>query len=58
MAIYIGGQKYKLICDGDVCEMQTYSPIPITNNIRLLSSENYILKDMNNVYLTVVKEDE
>lgn len=58
MAIYIGGKQYKLICNGDVCEMQAYSPIPITNNIRLLSSENYILKDMNNVYLTVVKEDE
>lgn len=52
MAIYIGGQKYKLIIGGDVCDMQIYSPIPITNGIRLLSSDDFILKDIRGLYLT------
>jgi hypothetical protein len=31
---------------------------PITNNQKLLSSDNYILKDKNGIYLTAKKEDE
>lgn len=58
MAIYLGETKYKIIADGKVCSMQVYSPTPITNGIRLLSSDDYTLKDMNNIYLTVKKEDE
>lgn len=58
MALYIGGQKHKLIVGGDICNLNTYSPTPITNGIRLLSSDDYTLKDINNIYLTTVKEDE
>lgn len=58
MAIYLGETKYKLIVGGDICDMQIYSPIPITNGIRLLSSDDYILKDINGLYLTTKKEDE
>ena len=55
MALYIGGQKYKIIVGGDICELDVYSPIPITNGVRLLSSDDFILKDINNVYLTVTE---
>jgi hypothetical protein len=58
MAIYIGGQKFKLIVGGDICDMQIYSPTPITNGVRLLSSDDYTLKDINGLYLTTKKEDE
>ena len=59
MAIYVGGTKYKLILGGDVCNMDTYTPnIIITNGIRLLSSDDYTLKDINGLYLTTIKEDE
>lgn len=57
MAIYIGGTKYKVILDGKTFCLNIPSPIPITNGIRLLSSDDYILKDINNLYLTV-KESE
>lgn len=59
MAIYAGGQKYKLIAGGGVCDMQIYTPNTIiTNGIRLLSSDDYTLKDINGLYLTTKKEDE
>lgn len=57
MGLYIGGAKYKLIVGGDVCNLNVYTPTPITNGIRLLSSDDFILKDINNLYLTV-KESE
>ena len=58
MAIYIGSQKYKLIAGGDVCDMQICLSTPIINGIRLLSSDDFILKDINGLYLTIEKEDE
>lgn len=58
MAIYLGSQKYKIVLGGDIYDMQIYSPIPITNGIRLLSSDDYTLKDINGLYLTTKKEDE
>ena len=57
MGLFIGGTKYKLIVGGNVCNLDVYTPTPITNGIRLLSSDDFILKDINNLYLTV-KEDE
>lgn len=57
MAIYIGGQKYKLIVGGNVCSLNVPSSTPITNGVRLLSSDDFILKDINNLYITV-KESE
>lgn len=59
MAIYVGGQKYKLIIGGEVCGLNIYTPnVIITNGIRLLSSDDYTLKDINGLYLTTKKEDE
>lgn len=57
MALYLGSSdQQKIILDGVVYRFNLYSSTPITNHIRLLSSDNYILKDSNGLYLTV-KED-
>lgn len=55
MALYIGGQKYKLISSGNVCDLIIYSPTPITNGVRLLSSDDFTLMDINGLYLTATE---
>ncbi len=57
MALYLGENKVKINLDGVVYCLNLFSEIPITNGIRLLSSDNYILQDSNGIYLTV-KESE
>ena len=59
MAIYVDGTKCKFVVDGTTCGIVTYAPdIIITNGVRLLSSDDYILKDIHGLYLTIKKEDE
>ena len=58
MSLYLGSsEELKIILNGVVYYLNSYSATPITNNIRLLSSDGYILKDLNELYLTV-KESE
>lgn len=57
MALYLGGDKLKINLDGVVYRLNLISQIPILNGIKLLTSENYILKDSNGLYLTA-KESE
>ena len=57
MALYLGSEKVKINLDGILYNLNLYSEKPITNGIMLLSSDGYILKDLNGLYLTV-KEDE
>lgn len=57
MAIYVDGQKCKIILDGIPHSMILYSLEPITNGIKLLSYDNLTLKDINNIYITA-KESE
>ena len=58
MALYLGsGKKQKLISNGAVYYINLFSKTSITNGIKLLSSDNYILKDSNGLYLTA-KESE
>ena len=53
MGLYLGGsEKLKINLGNTVYCLNLYSLIPITNGIRLLSSNNYILKDSNGLYLT------
>ena len=52
MAIYIGSNKQKITSDDSSFRLNIFSTTPITNGIRLLSSENYMLKDKNGLYLT------
>lgn len=58
MALYLGGSEKLKINLGNITYcFNLFSETPITNGIRLLSSEGYILKDFTGLYLTV-KESE
>ena len=57
MALYIGGEKVKINLDGVAYYLNLYSVIPITNGIRLLSSDGYILKDDSGLYITTKEEE-
>ena len=57
MALYLGRDKVKINLDNIIYCLNLFSKIPITNGIRLLSFENYLLKDSNGLYITT-KEDE
>lgn len=58
MRLYLDGIEYNIISPEGVLDMEIIPSNPITNNQKLLSSDNYILKDKNGIYLTVKKEDE
>ena len=57
MALYLGDSKVKINLNGIVYSLNLFSSNPILNGVVLLSSENYILKDSNGVFLTT-KESE
>ena len=57
MVLYLGGNKVKINLDNTVCHLRLFSETPITNRVRLLSSEGYILKDFGGLYL-ITEEDE
>ena len=58
MALYLGSsEKLKITLNNIVYYLNLYSTKPITNGIRLLSSDGYTLKDSNGLYLTA-KESE
>ena len=58
MPLYLGnGEKVKLNLDSVIWSMNLYSSNSILNGVMLLSSEGYVLKDSNGLYLTA-KEDE
>ena len=58
MALYLGGDeiKRKVILNNIVYYFKLFTSTPMTNGIRLLSSDNYTLKDTDGLYLTA-KED-
>lgn len=57
MALYLGNsKKLKININNIVYNLNLFSETPITNGIRLLSSDDYILKDSNGLYITS-KED-
>lgn len=58
MAFYIAGKKYRIMTDGKAYDMQLFSSIPITNGIRLFSFDDYMLKDINGLFLTAKEDDE
>lgn len=58
MALYLGNsEKLKININDSVFCLNLLFEKPITNGIILLSSDSYILKDSNGLYLTA-KEDE
>lgn len=56
MALYLGENKVKINLDNITYYLNLFSERPITNGVRLLSSEEYILKDFNGLYLTTEEE--
>lgn len=57
MALYLGSsEKLQVNINNVKYYLNLFSKMPITNGIRLLSSNGYILKDSNGLYLTT-KED-
>lgn len=57
MALYCGGNKVKIYLNNIKYNLKLYSTTPIVDVIRLLSSDNYILRDKNGLYL-IPKESE
>lgn len=58
MALYLGnGEKIQLYMNGILYKMNIFSSTIMTNGVRLISFDDYILKDSNGLYLTV-KEGE
>lgn len=58
MAVYLGSSgERKVILDGVVYDVNWISATPIIDSIVLLSSDDYILKDINGTYL-ISKESE
>jgi hypothetical protein len=57
MALYLGNsEKLKINVDNIKYYLNLFSKTPITNGIRLLTSNGYILKDSNGLYLTTKEE--
>ena len=57
MALYLGKDAVKINLNGIVYSLNLFSSNPILNGVSLLSSEGYILRDSNGLYLTT-KESE
>lgn len=58
MALYVGGsEKLKINLNSVVYYLNLFTTVPITNRVQLLSSDDYILKDSNGLYL-IPKEAE
>lgn len=58
MATYMGKDKVKIYLDDTLSKLNIYSTTPIINGVVLLSSDEYILKDSNGLYITAKKEGE
>lgn len=57
MALYLGKDAVKINLNGIVYSLNLFSSNLILNGVLLLSSEGYILRDSNGLYLTT-KESE
>lgn len=57
MALYLGGSKVKINIGGVQYGLNIFSAAPILSGVVLLSSDYYILRDSNGIYLTA-KESE
>lgn len=55
MSVYLGTNKVKIILDGKIYKINIDSSI--SDKIRLLSSDKYILKDSNGIYLVPKEGD-
>lgn len=58
MALYFGSKKIKLHLNGHQSKLNINLEHPITENVLLFSSENYILQDSNGAYITAIQQEE
>ena len=56
MGLYLGSNKIKINAENVGYYMHLFSQTPITNGVRLLTSNGYILKDSDGLYLTTKEE--
>jgi hypothetical protein len=56
MALYLGGQRVNVKLGSSDRLIEFYSSTLITNGIRLLTSEDLLVKDSNGLYITLEKE--
>lgn len=54
MALYLGSEKVQINLNGIIYHLNLYTTTLILNGISLISSDDYILKDSNGLYLTVL----
>lgn len=52
MGLYLGSDQVRMFLDHHTWCVNLFSAIPIVNGVLLKSSEDYILKDSNGLYLT------
>ena len=57
MALYLGSDKVRININGIVYDLNLYSEVAILDGLKLLTSEGYVLKDINDLFLTA-KESE
>lgn len=58
MGLYINGIEYNVFDSQKAFKLNINPYSKITNGKKLFSLDNYILKDINGLYLTIEKEDE
>lgn len=58
MALYLGNQKVKLYLNGELFCLNFFDTAPIVTGIRLFSSDGYVLRDSNGLYLIAKDGDE
>lgn len=51
MPLYLGNEKVEINLDGNSCKLNLYSSTPIVDVVRMLSSDGYVLKDSNGLYI-------
>lgn len=56
MGLYIGSSKGKVKLNQHTFRVKLISSSPVTNNTLLRSSDDYILKTLDNYYLTAKRE--
>lgn len=60
MALYLGKNKVRINLNSTLCNIyiSAITEQPSTEGIILLSADNYILQDLNGLFITTEKEDE
>lgn len=57
MALYLGRDKVKINLNGKTYYLNIFTKTLITEGALLVSSDNYILQDTNEIYLTTKEND-